>query len=197
MIKIPKEHALEFFKIAIETRNLELKLFWQRSIFFAGFIAAIFIGFYSIKTDTMSDDNIQALRILLLILGTFFSLAWCLANRGSKYWYESWENKVSEAEKELEAVFFDEWVKPEENKFFLYRSRLYSVSKLAIFLSDLVFLAWIVFITIHLAPEFMRWFTEGRVSILIIPLAIIIYLLLVETRTTVPPNVQNEWKNKK
>ena len=195
-MKIPKKDALDFFKIAIDTRNLELKLFWQRSIFFAGFIAAIFIGYYSIKSDTISGNNLEILRPLLLILGAFFSLAWCLANRGSKYWYESWENKVSQAEKILEAEFFDEWINFEE-KFFLYKARPYSVSKLAIFLSDLVFLAWIVFITVHFASELARWFTEWRVSILIIPLAIILYLLLVETRTTVPPKVLDEWKTKK
>jgi len=141
-MKIPEDNALEFFKIAIETRNLELKLFWQRSIFFAGFIAAIFIGYYSIKADSMPGSSVEMVRAILLILGALFSLAWCLANRGSKYWYESWEVKVSKAEKELGAEFFDEWIKPQD-KFFLYRARLYSVSKLTIFLSDLVFIAWL------------------------------------------------------
>jgi hypothetical protein len=194
-MRIPQSLAPDFFKIAIDTRNLELKLFWQRSIFFAGFIAAIFIGYYSTKAGTTPGSNVEILQALLLILGAFFSLAWCLANRGSKYWYESWEKKVSQAEEILGAEFFDEWIKPEQ-KSLLYTARLYSVSKLAIFLSDLVFLAWIVLISIHFATEPAQWFTEWRVSLLIIPLALILWLLLVKTRTTVPPNVLNEWKKK-
>ena len=35
---------LEAYKIAIETRNFEIKLFWQRSLFFAVFISVIFLG---------------------------------------------------------------------------------------------------------------------------------------------------------
>jgi hypothetical protein len=193
-MKIPKKHALEFFKIAVNARDLELKLFWQRSLFFAGFIAAIFIGYYSIRNDGIANPDL--VKSLLLILGVFFSLAWCLANRGSKYWYESWEDKVNKSEELLEAEFFDQWVKPEK-KFFLYKSQVYSVSKLAIFVSDLVFLAWLILVVIQFAPEFVRWFVEWRISILIVPIGIILYLLLVKTRTTIPSQVIDEWKKSK
>ena len=39
---------IEFFKLAIQARDLELRLFWQRSLFFGSFIAAIFIGYYTL-----------------------------------------------------------------------------------------------------------------------------------------------------
>jgi hypothetical protein len=63
-------------------------------------------------------------------------------NRGSKYWQESWEQKVERAE--LETI--GKWFAHEEpvlHKFWLWRARKFSVSKLVIALSDYVFLLWV------------------------------------------------------
>ncbi|ENN6985946.1 hypothetical protein ACAB91_004506 [Vibrio parahaemolyticus] len=37
---------LEAYKIALETRNMEIKLFWQRSNYFLALNAALALGFF-------------------------------------------------------------------------------------------------------------------------------------------------------
>jgi hypothetical protein len=73
------------FDVSVQTRNLEIELFWKRSLFFWGFISAAFIGYAALR---QSD-----LRILLACFGMVCSCAWTLVNRGSKYWQEAWENE--------------------------------------------------------------------------------------------------------
>lgn len=63
---------LEVYKIANETGNLEIKLFWQRSLFFAAFISAIFVGYSSNGTEPFS-------KLLLSSLGFVLTFAWLLA----------------------------------------------------------------------------------------------------------------------
>ena len=65
------------FDVSVQTRNLEIELFWKRSLFFWGFISAAFIGYAALR---QSD-----LRILLACFGMVCSCAWTLVNRGSKY----------------------------------------------------------------------------------------------------------------
>ena len=124
--KMMELDKLEAYKIAIDTRNLEIKLFWQRSLFFAAFTSAIFVGYSGAGTETFQ-------KLILSSLGFLLSFAWLLANRGSKYWYESWETKIEEIDKDYEEKLFGPWKKPQD-KFFLYKARLYSVSKIAIYI---------------------------------------------------------------
>lgn len=184
---------IEFFKLAIQARDLELKLFWQRSLFFGSFIAAIFIGYYTLLSSSCNDDSFF-LRSILVVVGVLFSLAWSLANRGSKYWYESWEQKVNKCEKELKKNLFREWIKPQE-KCWVYQARLYSVSKIAIFLSDLVVMAWLFMLVYHFKREVLLSLSCGcffLISVLIV--STLLFLLFVGTRTSVPKEIKKKWK---
>lgn len=193
-MRIPQEYALELFKIAVHTRDLEIKLFWQRSLFFAGFIAAVFVALNSAPDSNSQIADSHFVRGLLLVVGTFFSLAWCLANRGGKYWQESWEQKVDELEQSLDAKFFAVWMKPEK-KFFLYDSRLYSVSKLATFLSDLVLLAWVALVGDFFYPDIVGSIAQWRVPALLVPVLGLLALLLFGTRTSIDSNTKKAWKS--
>ena len=182
---------LEAYKIAIDTRNLEIKLFWQRSLFFAAFTSAIFVGY--------SGAGIEAFQKLLLSsLGFLLSFAWLLANRGSKYWYESWETKIEEIEEDYDLKLFGPWKKP-QTKFFLYTSRLYSVSKIAMYVTDLIFIGWVIILYreivnfFNLPVDINRNFYDFFVYIVFLIIAIIV--LLFGTRTNVPKKVKDEWKN--
>ena len=185
------EHSInmEFYRIAIEARDLELRLFWQRSLFFAGFIAATFIGYYTVITAQSSAPKF--LVPALLVLGVLFSLVWSLANRGSKYWYESWEFKVDYCEKLLGAHFFSSWVRPKK-KYWLYQSRLYSVSKLAIYISDLVFFAWLLLLINHFGQEWLNSFLAYQVPLALVAIVVLVYQLLFKTRTDVPTGTSAE-----
>ncbi|BAZ44834.1 hypothetical protein NIES4102_18510 [Chondrocystis sp. NIES-4102] len=88
-----KELKLELYKIAIETRNFEIKLFWQRSNYFLVLNTSIAVGAFT-KVAEKS-------QIYFLLLGIVVSFLWFLVNIGSKYWQVRWEYEVAKLEKEI------------------------------------------------------------------------------------------------
>ncbi len=123
------------FDVALATRNFEIGLFWQRSLFFWGFIGAAFVGYAALK------DAESELSLVLACFGLVCSVAWSLVNRGSKYWQESWESKVDRTENEVIGPFF-KVEEPSQFKGLWLSSRRYSVSKLTIALADYAVLVW-------------------------------------------------------
>ena len=83
----------ELYKIAIDTRNLEIGMFWQRSNYFMVLNTAIAIGFFSQK--------VASYGVILAVLGCFVSLLWFHVNLGSKYWQSRWERRVFIYEEEI------------------------------------------------------------------------------------------------
>ncbi|MEG6509265.1 hypothetical protein V6C03_09805 [Methyloligella sp. 2.7D] len=137
-----KEKILE---IAADTRKFEIDLFWKRSLFFWGFIAAAFLAYGALGSRPQDD------AVLLLTISSFgfvCSVAWTLANRGSKYWQMAWEAKLETYEDVLVKGLFTEAITPREDDAHwwgvLSRKSHYSVSRLAIALSDFTVLIWII-----------------------------------------------------
>lgn len=124
-------------QISNDTRKFEIELFWKRSLFFWGFIASAFIAFVaSYKTN-------PTLSLVIANFGLACSIAWTLANRGSKFWQENWEQCVTESEDDVIGPLFEE-VKPRlEKDGFWLSARRFSVSKLTIALSDYVMVLWL------------------------------------------------------
>lgn len=87
------ENALEKpLAIALETRKLEIELYWKRANYFWLIVAGIFVGYFSY----VSSSTYRPLFALLLAgLGLIVSMAFYLANRGSKFWQVNWEQHVS------------------------------------------------------------------------------------------------------
>jgi len=79
------------FKTALEIRNMEIKLFWDRSNFFLALNTAVAVGFFSLAD--------QSLTLPLAGLGLLASALWFAANLGSKFWQARWEEKVIQVEK--------------------------------------------------------------------------------------------------
>ena len=76
---------------AHEIRQFEIRLYWQRSLFFWGFILTFF-GAYMLllSQEKLSNYIILALPILALI-GLFSSFAWYHIELGSASWQKNWE----------------------------------------------------------------------------------------------------------
>lgn len=123
-------------KLAVEARALEIELFWKRSFFFWGFIASAFVGYGALL------DKAPGISVVLAGFGFVCSVAWTLANRGSKYWQENWETKVENTEREVTGDLFRSQ-EPSQPKGWFSACR-YSVSRLAIALSDYTVLVWAV-----------------------------------------------------
>jgi hypothetical protein len=85
-----RSKALE---LALDIRKFEITLYWQRATYFWALIAAAFAGYFAIlAAEKMHDAHFNA--FVVACIGFVFSLAWFLANRGSKFWQENWENHV-------------------------------------------------------------------------------------------------------
>lgn len=135
------------FDVANAARAFEIELFWKRSVFFWGFVAAAFIGYATLRGK---DDS---LAIVLACLGWLCSVVWTLANRGSKFWFENWESKVQADEEHVTGPLFSDYGPPEHRGCWL-SARRFSVSRLAIALSDFMVLTWTGLLAVQLVTLF-------------------------------------------
>lgn len=76
----------KLFKVALDARNFEISLFWQRSNYFLVLNSALAVGFFSLQG--------QGYALVLAGLGAIASLLWFLVNLGSKYWQSRWEHEL-------------------------------------------------------------------------------------------------------
>jgi hypothetical protein len=128
----------EAFDIAHENRKLEIQLFWQRSLFFWGFVAAALVGY-----GTVYNDKAE-IEIVFALFGLVCSVVWSSGNRGSKYWQEYWEQKVTFFQHYTTGnIFYDR--SPKAPGFLeVFAPRRMSVSKLTMALSDYSVFLWIL-----------------------------------------------------
>ncbi len=144
MNKEKEKEYKELFKIANNSRQFEIKLFWERAKFFMIIIGALFTAYCTV----VLKENIESLvKISIILLGYVSSFFWFLCNLGSKFWQENWEaymKKNSKISKECE-IF--------QKTYCLKNSILaqrFSVSKLVIVFSALVSFIWFVLIIDYL-----------------------------------------------
>jgi len=83
----------EFYNLAIETRNFEIKMFWQRSNYFLILCTAIATGVL------LNLKNNIIFSIIISVFGIIVSRLWYKVNLGSKFWQTRWEKKTAEFEK--------------------------------------------------------------------------------------------------
>lgn len=137
----------KILEIAADVRKFEIGLFWQRSLFFWGFIAAAFVAYATLIKDSDKD-----LPFAIACFGVVCSLAWTLGNRGSKYWQEAWGLKVKAVEQTVLGTNLFSKIEPSLPNG-IWGSSRYSVTKLAIALSDFTVLIWIL-LAIKAFPNF-------------------------------------------
>lgn len=131
------EMLMKAYETAVDTRKFEIELFWKRSLFFWGFIAAAFVAYATLRR--FGSD----ISVVVACFGLVCSVAWSLGNRGSKFWQESWETKVERIEPSITGPMFSKPEEVQSHKNFWLRGRRFSVSKLAIALSDYTIVFWL------------------------------------------------------
>lgn len=85
--------STDLYKTALNTRNFEINLFWQRCNYFLVLNSALAYGVISLKDDKY--------LLPLSILGTLVCLLWYRVALGSKYWQERWEFCLNRLETDL------------------------------------------------------------------------------------------------
>lgn len=88
--------ALEAYRTTRDTRNFEIRLFWQRSNYFLVLNTALGTGFFALL-------NHGEFALLLGGLGVISSWLWLLVNLGSKFWQSRWEQQLEDEEAKLGA----------------------------------------------------------------------------------------------
>jgi hypothetical protein len=137
--RIAEDQRKREFDLAVDALKLEVTLFWRRSVFFWGFISAAFIAYSALFRSRDTE-----MPFIISCFGFVCSVAWTLVNRGSKYWQEAWEQKLERVEQEvLGRPFFKEREETLKKKGVVWGARHFSVSGLAIALSDFVVVIWI------------------------------------------------------
>ncbi|EKO3407991.1 hypothetical protein R1U54_000181 [Vibrio fluvialis] len=168
----------EAYKVAIATRNFEIDLYWKRSLFFWGFIATAALGYGSSLLAEKPNHN---LALLIACFGFICSLCWSLVNRGSKYWQEHWERKVTDFEETIGTTeLFRAEDKLDDSKSCWLGARKYSVSRIAIALSDFSLLIWLSLIVNHIISYFPEHIHLSKeVKIFLVVFGTFIYMVLI------------------
>lgn len=143
---------------ALDIRKFEIELYWKRASYFWTFIGATLAGFVAIQAS--SSTNKIHLSVLLSCLGLVFSFAWLVANRGSKYWQENWENHVDMLEDPVTGPLYkvvltrnDPVGTKEYIEHLITGPSSFSVSKVNQILSLFVLVIWLILLC-HSLPEF-------------------------------------------
>ncbi len=106
-----KDKVEAALKYAHEIRQFEIRLYWQRSLFFWGFIVVLFGGFFLLldawgkllmeNSATQEVLVIKAIFIGITIVGFLITYAWLFVERGSSTWQENWENHIDYLEDDI------------------------------------------------------------------------------------------------
>ena len=131
-------------------RQFEIDLYWRRATYFWAFIGSVFVAYGLIFTSDQENGKDIALLITSSI-GTVFSFAWVLVNKGSKFYQENWEAHIDLLEDEITGPLYksvmdksiindkEHWIKR-----ILVGPSKFSVSKINQMVSIYVATVWII-----------------------------------------------------
>jgi hypothetical protein len=80
----------DIFKMVLDTRNLEVGLFWQRSNYFLILNTAIAVAFFRLEPTAYAP--------FVAFVGLVVCLFWYRVTLGGKFWQVRWERKLREIE---------------------------------------------------------------------------------------------------
>lgn len=178
-------------EIALETRKFEIDLYWKRTTYYWAFSAAIIAAYALVYTKKDPGVGSYTLLSVLALCGVVFSLGWYLANRGSKYWQENWEDHIAQQITKHYGPIFKILKCPEHKPICGISGFPYSVSKINQLTSGFLFFVWIVLLIVSLCKvgkvdfsdlyENYRWIIWGSITATAL---IIIGVLLGKSRST-------------
>lgn len=175
---------------ALDIRKFEIGLYWQRATYFWALIAAAFAGYFAVlAAEHMSAPEKTFNAFVIACLGLIFSLSWFLANRGSKYWQENWENHVDMLEDGITGPLYKTILHRPTNKSFL--SRLiegpapFSVSQINQWVSLFTLIIWLCLIWVVLPAFALKAEISGRYAAIGGATTVAAGLLLLRTKSNI------------
>jgi hypothetical protein len=89
--KLPIE-LKDLYRTLLDTRDLEINLFWQRSNYFLVLNTGIAFGFFNLEEGRFA--------VIFSVMGLFASILWFWVCLGGKFWQTRWEQRLLEFERE-------------------------------------------------------------------------------------------------
>ncbi len=142
-------------------RNFEISNLWQRSVFLSAILVLFYSGYGYLVSKSLDEEVknpllLHELCCAIALLAIVFSIIWIMMAKGSKAWYEVYENKIFDIEKQSELKIPEcHQMKPKgilrelDQCLFSNRSGRYSVSKLNILIGQVLLINWTIVLIIH------------------------------------------------
>ncbi|MDY6026180.1 hypothetical protein [Bergeyella zoohelcum] len=159
-----KEISLkEIRKDFYELRNFEISNLWQRSIFLSALLVLFFTG-YGYLIIKLVENDIKKINYLLIhqiccvitLFAIIFSIIWIMMAKGSKAWFEVYERRILEIEKENELKIPQDYRMGSDctpwdldSNLLSNKAGAYSVSKINILIGQFLMIMWIILFLIH------------------------------------------------
>ncbi len=163
-----KNDYQELRKTFYECRNFEINNLWQKSVLLTAFIVLTFT-IYATILSKLFDINDLPNKILIheicsgiSLIGLIFAIIWIMMGKGSKAWYELYENAICTIEREKKidipekyAMGRKETYSYPDGNIFTSKGGKYSPSKLNIFIGKVFMFIWFSIFAIHTMNIFL------------------------------------------
>lgn len=166
---VNRELALRIYDRLCHCRDMEIELVWKRAVFMTAFLIACFAGYGGLivagLSRTYSDRAFFFMTVAACFLATIgfaLSVLWIMMCKGSKAWYEHYEQAIEAHAQEIFVgkcieLFSHDWRtltgdkrSKEMSKCLLStKGGAYSVSQLAIVIGQLAAIIWVIILVGH------------------------------------------------
>ncbi len=175
---------------AYDVRKFEIGLFWQRALYFWGFIAASFTAYFLVADKYSNSPHI---KLMVSCMGFIFALSWLLVNRASTHWKENWEALVDKIEDELELPLYKLNIRDSGND--IFDRKHYRISRINIIVCYFLCFIWLMLLVSSiLETEIVKTFNYLLNNYGLVKTISLLFLTIITTvlllRTTVRTNNQ-------
>ena len=132
---------------AHEIRQFEIRLYWQRSLFFWGFVLTLFGVLGLMLTAKKPTSLTNFMPVVIAPLGFFTTCAWYYVEKGSKAWMANWELHIDYLEDDITGQLYKTrlWLDGKKYNFFSASK----ITQTVIFAFGIFWLLTSVFVTLN------------------------------------------------
>ena len=148
-----KELRETFYRL----RDFEISNLWQRSIFLSALLVLFFSAYGFLVSKFLEEGSKNTILYneisgVLALCATSFSIVWIMMAKGSKVWYEVYERKICEIEKEVDLQIEKKYqmgseIKPWDLDASIWTNK--AVSKLNIVIGRFLLFIWLFIFILH------------------------------------------------
>lgn len=207
---VDHELAMKIYDRLCHCRDMEIELVWKRAVFLTAFMIAALASYGGLLTAAVRKGfslplfyGVTMCGIGISCVGVVLSLMWIMMSKGSKAWYEHYEQAISAFAVEYLLPPFDklaahDWlsipnIKREKmlNGILKTHGGTYSVSRVSVMVGQLALSIWSVLIISHILAYCFVVFDGGKW--LVHPIGVLITIVLFLSTTFISCMKLGEW----